>query len=252
MILHMENLTKRFGGVQALEDFSLSVDRQELTAIIGPNGAGKTTLFDILCGLTKADKGRAYLQGRLINDLPPHRIAELGIARTFQLIRLFPELTVIENLLLAHQRGAWATLWQSLLRASDQAETRLISRSLQWLSWTGLDELAYQPAKTLSYGQRKLVELIRAVLTQADVFLLDEPVSGIYPEMKDTVAALLQKITSEQGKTILFIEHDIDFVLNVAERVVVMDRGRRIFDGTSQQLLESSVIEEVFHYKVPV
>jgi len=245
-MLRCENLHKYFGGVETLLDVSFQTPESGITAIIGPNGAGKTTLINVLTGFLKPDGGRVYFDGRDITDLSPHKVADLGISRTFQELRLIRKSTVLDNVLLARPGQRGETLGGALFRYGvAQQEQWNREKAMQVLEFIGLAEEASVPAKELSYGQQKLLTLACCLASEPTVLLLDEPVSGVDPEMIPNILDQLQYIQSED-KQVVFIEHDIDAVRRVADVVVVMENGKIVAKGTPTEVLDESDIMEVY------
>ena len=246
LLLEVRKLCKSFGGVHAVRDCSFAVAENSLTALIGPNGAGKTTVFNVLTGLVGADSGEALFKGEAVTQMQPHEIARLGICRTFQLTRLFPTMTVMENLLLAKPHSAEG-FWHSLLRpASAQKEEREnTERCLEFLRLVGLEEKATAKAGELSYGQQKLVEIARALATEAELLLLDEPVAGVAPHMRQQIGGVLKQL-KQLGRTVLLVEHDLPFVTRHCEHVIVMDEGRVIAEGKPTEITANPAVAEAY------
>lgn len=246
MLLKVRKLEKGFDGIKAVQGCDFAVEKSKIVALIGPNGAGKTTVFNLITGLIKPDAGHIHFKGEPIVGLPPHRIAGLGINRTFQLIRLFPNLTTIDNLLLA--KGQLGENFLAAVFKPKQikhAEEINRDRCIEFLKLVGLEEKRDSLAKNLSYGQRKLVEIARALSTEADLLLLDEPVAGVNPVMREKIKDILLKLKKE-GKTILFIEHDMKFVMRIADKVIVMDHGEEIAVGTPKQIQKNKKVLEAY------
>lgn len=242
-ILKIEHLVKRFGGVTAVNHCNFEIAENEITALIGPNGAGKSTMFDLITGLLAPDSGEIFFRGKPIGRLAPHRRASLGLGRTFQAIRIFPELSALDNILLAFPEtpdGFWQAFWlnKKLLR-------RLRERAFKLLSAIHLHEKAHIKAGSLSYGQQKLLEIMRTVATGADLFLLDEPAAGVNRTMLHSIIAIIKKLQNE-GKTIVIVEHDMGFVMELSERVIVMDYGKEIAEGTPQEIQKNPKVLEAY------
>jgi ABC-type branched-subunit amino acid transport system ATPase component len=245
-LLRCAGLCQSFGGVQALDGVDLELPAASIHAIIGPNGAGKTTLLNALSGFLAPDAGRVFLDGRDVTGLPPHRIAALGLVRTFQQLRVFRELPVLDNVLLARPRQRRERLLPALLglrAAGDEAAHRRTAREL--LDFVGLGDKAGEPAGRLSYGQQKLLNLSCCLALEPRVLLLDEPVAGVHPEMIDRILGLLDRIR-EQGRLVVFVEHDMEAVRQGADRVVVLDQGRVILQGEPEAVLAESEILEAY------
>ncbi|MCK4343173.1 MAG: ABC transporter ATP-binding protein [Phycisphaerae bacterium] len=244
--LRCESLRKSFGGVRALDGLSVQFDTDGIVAIIGPNGAGKTTLLNVLTGFLPADGGQCYCGDRDITRLAPHRIARLGIARTFQDLRLIQQVPVVENVMLArpHQRGE--KLLSALLRFGvAEEERRNREEAMRLLEFVELTADAAKPAGELSYGQQKLLTIACCVATEARMLLLDEPVAGVHPEMVTQILGLLGQLRNE-GKLVVFIEHDIAAVRQAADVVIVMDEGKVIAQGPPSEVLERPEIMEAY------
>ena len=244
-LLRCTGLRQAFGGVQALDGVELELPAASIHALIGPNGAGKTTLLNVLSGFLSPDSGRVFFDGRDVTGLPPHRLAALGIARTFQQLRVFRELSVLDNVLLARPRQRRERILPALFgwRAGDAAGHGKTAREL--LGFVGLGDKAGEPAGRLSYGQQKLLNLSCCLALEPRVLLLDEPVAGVHPEMIDRILGLLDQIR-DQGRLLVFVEHDLEAVRQSADRVVVLDQGRVILQGEPEEVLAESEILEAY------
>lgn len=241
-----ENLYKSFDGISALSDVGLRLPPSRISAIIGPNGAGKTTLLNVWTGFLRADAGRCFFAEREITRLSPDRIAHLGIARTFQDLRLIPQVCVLDNVLLGfqNQRGE-RLLWAILRFGVMREERRNLEQAMCLLQFVGLADKAQELAGTLSYGQQKLLTLASCLATDARILFLDEPVAGVHPEVCSKILNLLLQLR-EQGKTIVFVEHNIEAVREVADQVIVMDGGKVIIQGPPCDVLERKEIMEAY------
>lgn len=239
-------ISKSYGGVSALTGISLKFSRPEITAIIGPNGAGKTTLFNIMTGFVQPDSGHCFLGENVISNLAPYKVSRLGIARTFQDLRLILHISAQENVLLAHPHQQGEHILTALLGfAVKREETNNRKEVMRLLTSVGLEEFANELAGELSYGQQKLLTLACCLATEASILLLDEPIAGIHPELATGTLTLLRRLR-ENGKLIIFIEHDISAVRNVADNVVVMDEGKIIAQGPPNEILDRSDIMEAY------
>lgn len=230
-MLTVSKLTKRFGGITAVDACSLTVAPNTITALIGPNGAGKTTLFNLISGLITPDAGTVEMDGQRLNRLNPHERANHGIARTFQAVRLFKNLTVEQNLLLAAQPHD-QRFWRCLVTDRDAAARTRIREILQLVSFPVKPQTV---AADLSYGSAKLLEIARALLFPHRILLLDEPVSGVSPHLRTALKSILQEL-HRRGETILLIEHDMEFVFSLVETVVVMNAGKVLRQGAPQEI----------------
>ncbi len=223
--LRTESLTKAYGGVQALSGASIEVASGSITGLIGPNGSGKTTLFNVITGYARADSGQVYFDGTVITNSRPERVFALGIGRTFQLTRIFPSLTVLENMLIATQHSERSR--NPLAIAGGAASRR---RAMEMLEFTGIASHAGALALTLSYGQRKLLELSYVLIADPEVVLLDEPAGGINPSLINYLSARIRELNAA-GKTFLIVEHNMDFVMSLCDRITVLDYGSVIASG---------------------
>ena len=231
--LVVDDLTKAFGGVRAVDRCSLAVREGTITGLIGPNGAGKTTLFNLLTGFHRPDTGRVTFRGDDITGLPPYRVFRRGICRTFQIPREFKDLTVLENLLVVPPDQVGERLWTPWLRPGRirTEEARLRERAGRVLEQVGLARLADEPAWTLSGGQKKLLELGRALMAEPSMLMLDEPGAGVNPTQMKDLTRYIQRLAAERSITILLIEHDMDLVMAVCNPVIVMSEGRPLMQG---------------------
>jgi branched-chain amino acid transport system ATP-binding protein len=246
-LLRIQGVSKHFGGVPALQEVSFGAATGQVTALIGPNGAGKTTLLNCLSGVLPPDEGAIWFNGHDIAGLPAHRVAHLGIARTFQNLRLFPRLSVLENVLAGLTVQAHDSFWQALLRPPGlrHQERRLRLTALEALDLFGLTGKMDLPAGILPYGDKKRVELARVFVSRPALALLDEPVAGLNPEETAVIAELLWQL-KRQGKSMLLVEHDMELVMGVADRVVVLDGGRLIAAGSPQEVRVNPLVLEAY------
>ena len=223
-LLEIDSLTKRFGGVVAVDDCSLSVSPGSITGLIGPNGSGKTTIFNLVTGFIPRDKGRVSFKSQSIDGLGPDRIYELGIGRTFQLARIFPRLTALENMLVPVRRKGL----RALFSRADWSQEK--SRAMEMLDFLEISQVAGTLGGALSYGQRKLLELGAVLMAEPELVLLDEPAGGINPALLDRVADRIRRLNA-RGITFLLVEHNMSFVMNLCSEVVVLNHGHTIATG---------------------
>jgi branched-chain amino acid transport system ATP-binding protein len=246
-LLRVENLTKRFGGLYALQDVSFAVKSGSITAVIGPNGAGKTTLFSIIAGFLKPDRGRAELEGKDLIGLRPDQIARLGLVRTFQLVRLFGRMSVLENVLVGFHTRTRGELLASIVRPPwvRAQERRVAEEARGLLDLVGLGEQADALAGSLTYGQQRLLEIARALAAKPTLVMLDEPAAGLNPVETENLSALIRTIR-ERGSTVLFIEHDMELVMGIAEEIHVLDFGKKIASGDAEAIKEHPAVLEAY------
>lgn len=231
-LLEAKDVRKSFGGLLAVFDVSFEVQRGQIKAIIGPNGAGKTTIFNLLSGIEPVTAGSIFFDGRDITRLPSHVIAPLGIARTFQTVRLFGRMSVLRNVMVGrHCRSKSEVLATGLLLPAARREEREITeRSMELLRFVGLAHRADEPAQDLPYGQQRLLELARALATEPKLLMLDEPAAGLNDAETEALSDLIYRIR-EQGTTVLLVEHDMGLVMDISDEVMVLDHGEKIAEG---------------------
>lgn len=246
-ILLVNNLYKHFGGIKAIEDVSFKVKHKEILSIIGPNGAGKTTLFNCLTGLTRITKGSILFMDKDISKLSPHEIADLGISRTFQNIRLFSDMTSIENVMVAqHAKMGYSFLTAITQGIGYREKERFIKENaLKYLELVGLRDYANILAKNLPYGIQRRLEIARALATEPSIILLDEPTAGMNPVETSEIMELIKKIQAI-GKTIILIEHDMRLVMGISDRIVVLDHGVKIAEGLPNEIKNDPLVIEAY------
>jgi branched-chain amino acid transport system ATP-binding protein len=246
-ILRVDRVTRRFGGLTAVDNVSFDVGEAEIFALIGPNGAGKTTLFNGITGLFPPTQGQILFSGRDITGRPPHRIAELGIARTFQNIRLFDYMSALDNVKVGRHVRMKAMVWDSLLHLpwERREEREIEEKAMDLLRFVGVESFAYSYARNLPYGQQRRLEIARALATEPRLLLLDEPAAGFTPQEKVELMELMRKI-QRSGITVFLIEHDMRLVMGVAERIVVLDHGEKIAEGRPEEVRSNSRVIEAY------
>jgi neutral amino acid transport system ATP-binding protein len=237
-ILEIYDVCKTFGGIRAVDDATFAVERGSITALIGPNGAGKTTLFNVITGFYRGERGAVLFGGHPIFGRPPYAIARLGMVRTFQITKALARMPVIDNMTLAAPQQPGEKLRNVIFRprASGRREREVRARAIELLEVFELDRLADAYAGTLSGGQRKLLELARALMTSPQMLLLDEPMAGINPVLGARLLDHMQRLRSDQGVTFLFIEHDMQVVMGHSDRVIVMAEGQVIAEGAPDEV----------------
>ena len=226
-ILQLQDVTKCFGSLVAVNKCSFALEKKRITGLIGPNGAGKTTLFNVITGFFTTDEGQIIFKGYQINNLRPYRIAERGIGRTFQITRVFPKMTLMENLIVAAR------------------VEKMDERALELLELAGLIDLRGEYASDLSYGQQKLLALIRVLMFDPDLILLDEPAAGINPTMQNKIMELIHKL-KEGGKTFLIIEHDMKVIMGHSDKIVVLNFGEKIAEGTGEEIKNNEEVLKAY------
>lgn len=229
----VDNLSKSFGGLRAVDRCSFSVHKKTITGLIGPNGAGKTTVFNLLTGFFRPSAGKVFLQDENVTGLPPYRIFQKGIARTFQIPREFKEITVMENLMLAPSMQLGEHLWGPFFqpRKVRRQEQEIAEKAREVLEFLGLESLGEELAGNLSGGQKKLLELAKTMMISPKLVLLDEPGAGVNRTLLKRIADSIKRLREERGITFLLIEHDMDFVMRLCNPVIVMSEGKKLAEG---------------------
>lgn len=247
-ILEAKELTQKFGGLTAVDNVSLHVGVDELVALIGPNGAGKTTLFNMLTGVNAPTEGDVYLAGEKITGKKAYAVAQMGISRTFQNIRLFSDMTVLENVLTALTNHYKESFVSSVLRLPGyyKTEAAMKEEAMKLLNDFGLASVAENRAGNLPYGAQRRVEIVRALATRPKVIFLDEPAAGMNPEETADLTRLIKKIQSEYHTAVLLIEHDMSLVMNIAERIYVLDHGHLLAEGTPKEIQDNPEVIKAY------
>ncbi|MDN5579618.1 MAG: ABC transporter ATP-binding protein [Lactococcus raffinolactis] len=247
-LLEVKNLTKNFGGLTAVGDVNIELGASELVGLIGPNGAGKTTLFNLLTGVYEPSEGTVSLDGKILNGMPTYKIAAAGLSRTFQNIRLFKDLSVLDNVLIAMGTRKKSKLIESFLRLPGyyKQEAEMKKEALELLAIFDLDVKHDSLAKNLPYGEQRRLEIVRALATQPKILFLDEPAAGMNPQETAELTALIKQIQQQFNITILLIEHDMSLVMNVTERIYVLEYGRLIAHGTPDEIKHNKRVIEAY------
>ncbi len=236
-LLNVNKVSKYFGGLRAVHEVDLEIHQGEIMGLIGPNGAGKTTLFNMITGIYRPDCGEVVFKGINTAKLKPHEITGVGMSRTFQNIRLFDQMTVLENVMIGRHCRTKAGVWGAVFGFNHvkQEEKASRERCMELLDFVGLDVDPDETAKNLSYGSQRELEIARALATDSELLLLDEPAAGMNPQETQELIKLIERIR-EAGKTILLIEHDMNVVMGTADRVAVLENGRKIAEGCPEQV----------------
>jgi ABC-type branched-subunit amino acid transport system ATPase component len=250
-LLNVDNISKRFGGLQVISNLSFEVAKGEILSIIGPNGAGKTTVLNLVTGITAPDNGDIRFEGQSIAGLPPHQITKRGLARTFQTLRLFLNMSIIENVMAAAYTHTTANLFNIVFRspAWRQEEVNIRALAEETLSFFGERLVGYrfdQPAYSLSYANRRRLEIARAMATKPKLLLLDEPAAGMNPKETEEVTQLIGQLRDEGGYTILLIEHDMTVVGTISDRVIALDHGQKIAEGNYHEVVTNEQVIEAY------
>ena len=246
-MLVLDNVTKSFGGNRAVDGITAHIQRGKITGLIGPNGAGKTTLFNLLAGAVPLTSGSVRLDGRPIGRQRADQVFDAGLARTFQIPRPFPEMTVLENVMVAPRHQTGESFWANWLTPERVAaeELKVRERALHWLNFVGIDALAGEAARVLSGGQRKLLELARVMVSEPKIVLLDEPGAGVNPALLDVIVDRI-RVLHQQGITFFIIEHNMDLVASLCDPVMVMAQGKLLVSGRADVVLNDPRVVEAY------
>ena len=246
-LLEGTNLTMVFGGLSALNSVDITINQGEVLSVIGPNGAGKTTLFNLLTGVYTPTAGVIRFRKKEIKNLKPYEITKMGIARTFQNIRLFGEMTVLDNVIIGQHCRTKTGVFGAILKtpAVRKEEALVKEKAMDVLKFVGLDDVYNEKAKNLPYGKQRRLELARALATDPELILLDEPAAGMNPQETNKLIELIEKL-NDMGKTVLLIEHDMKLVMGISKRIMVLDYGRKIADGPPEEIRNNEKVIKAY------
>ncbi|WP_341521017.1 high-affinity branched-chain amino acid ABC transporter ATP-binding protein LivG [Pseudomonas sp. G.S.17] len=247
-LLEVSGLSMRFGGLLAVNGVGLTVNEKQVVSMIGPNGAGKTTVFNCLTGFYRPTSGTILLDGEAIQGLAGHEIARKGVVRTFQNVRLFKEMTALENLLVAQHRHLNTNFFAGLFRTPGfrRSEREAMEYAEHWLEAVNLKEFANRPAGTLAYGQQRRLEIARCMMTRPRILMLDEPAAGLNPRETEDLKALIGMLRNEYNATVLLIEHDMKLVMSISDHIVVINQGTPLADGTPEQIRDNPEVIKAY------
>ncbi|MCK9217148.1 MAG: ABC transporter ATP-binding protein [Firmicutes bacterium] len=247
-MLRTDDITMQFGGLVAVKDFNLNLNKGSIIALIGPNGAGKTTIFNMITSVYKPTKGKIYFKDKDITELAPHIVTKLGIARTFQNIRLFKDLSVFENVLIANHLHLKSNVFEAILRDSKyKKEERLMKeKALELLEIVGLSDVKNEKSSSLPYGMQRKLEIARALATNPEILLLDEPAAGMNPRETEEITLFIKKIRDDFDLTILLIEHHMQVVMDISEEIYVLDYGITIAKGSPYEIQNNERVIQAY------
>jgi ABC-type branched-subunit amino acid transport system ATPase component len=247
-VLKIEQLTKDFGGLRAVDHCSFEVPQGMIFGLIGPNGSGKTTVFNLVTGFLEPSGGQVFFKDQNITGMRPYQIAQRGIGRTYQLVRTFNRMTVMENMLVGPKHQAGESVWRGMLCTPGvrRQEREAMERARALLALVGLEGVANEYCGNLSYAEQKMVEITRALMSDPDLIMLDEPASGINPTLVNRILDYIRRLRDEQGKTFLVVEHDMRVIMNLCDRIAVLNYGEKIAEGTPGEIRANLAVVDAY------
>lgn len=247
-MLRVEGLTKMFGGLRAVDRVSFEIPKGIICGLIGPNGSGKTTLFNLITGFLQITEGQVYFKDQPIGGLPAYQIANAGITRTFQLVRVFQRLTIMENMLLGYKGHVGEKPWVDLVRGPQyqQDDKKAVAKAMDLLSVVGLLPLMNERAENLPYAEQKMVEIARSLMGDPELIMLDEPASGINPTLVNRILDYIRYLKTDQQKTFIIVEHDMRVIMNLCDYIVVLNHGAKIAEGTPDQVSKNTEVIDAY------
>ena len=246
-ILRVSNLTKRFGGLKAIANLSFSIKKNSITTVIGPNGAGKTTLFNLISGLIRPDGGKIEVKNKIINELNSYNIPELGVARTFQNLGIFSNMNVLDNVMVGQNIHFKSGLLQNAFNTKSyrREEEKFRKKAIEWLEFMGIENIKDKKLSEIPFEKQRLVEITRALASEPEILLLDEPAAGLNITETRSLIRTIKKIR-EKGITILLVEHDMDMVMDVSDWIIVLNFGEKIAEGTPEQIQHNQEVIKIY------
>jgi branched-chain amino acid transport system ATP-binding protein len=238
-MLEVKGLCKYFGGIKAVDDCSFKVERGSITALIGPNGAGKTTAFNCISRTAQPTRGEVWLDGERIDHLRPHKITQRGLSRTFQISRNLADMTVLENIIAQSKLNGWRDMLKPAMSPQE------IDKAMGLLDFLGITRIAYEDGANLSYGQKKLMDLAALLMSDPKIILLDEPAGGVNPSLLEEIVGYIRKL-NDQGLTVLIVEHNMDLIMRLSQRIVVMAQGTVIAEGKPEEIRENPAVLDAY------
>jgi branched-chain amino acid transport system ATP-binding protein len=247
-MIRVEGLTKTFGGLRAVDDVSFDIPKGIICGLIGPNGSGKTTLFNLITGFLSITEGQIYFKEKPIGGLPAYQIAETGITRTFQLVRVFQRLTVMENMMLGYKNHTGEKPWHDVFHNTKyrKDDETALAKAYDLLKVVGLQDVVNERAENLPYAEQKMVEITRSLMGDPELIMLDEPASGINPTLVNRILDYIRYLRDQQGKTFIIVEHDMKVIMNLCDHIIVLNHGEKIADGTPQEVSKNQDVIEAY------